>query len=124
MTELVYCATPSRLVNKTEEIMDFVQAQGYAPFHPFVAFPYERFEGGSVGRERTIEICKRTIQICEKFWLFGVSEGTLDELVEAMKKGKPIRQFLEQFDPEWKEYYSRLGARYGNPLEEIPKRKA
>lgn len=45
MSKLVYCASPSRLVHRVKDIMDFVTDQGYAPLHPFQALPYERFEG-------------------------------------------------------------------------------
>lgn len=119
MSKLIYCATPARLSDKLEEIKDFVTNQGHGQFHPFQAFEYERFEGGIVGRERTPELCKRGVDICNEFWMFGVSEGTLDELVYALKKGKTVRLFLYQFDPEWKDHYMELGQKYGNPLEGI-----
>ena len=121
MTKLVYCATPGRLNHKRKEIMDFVTNQGYGPFHPFQAFEYERFEGGPVGREKTIEFCKRAVGICDEFWMFGVSEGTLEELVHAINQGKPIKLFLDQFDPKWKTYYKDLGMKYGDPLDKILK---
>ena len=67
MSKLVYCATPARLKAKQKEIMDFVTTQGYGPFHPFQAFEYERFEGGHLGRKKTLEFCKRAIEICDEF---------------------------------------------------------
>ena len=87
MTEikLVYCATPSRISNKRKEIMDFVTKQGHGPLHPFQAFEYERFEGGPVGREKSMEFCRRAVKICDEYWLFGISHGTLEELVHALK---------------------------------------
>ncbi len=58
MSKLIYCATPSRLVHRIKDIMDFVTNQGYAPLHPFQAFPYERFEGNpKIGRSKSIEWC-------------------------------------------------------------------
>ncbi|HLD04664.1 MAG TPA: hypothetical protein VJG90_03005 [Candidatus Nanoarchaeia archaeon] len=63
MSLLIYCATPSRISEKRESIMDFVSSQGHGPFHPFQAFEYERFEGGMVGRERTMEFCRRAVDI-------------------------------------------------------------
>ncbi len=68
MTELIYCATPSRLVDKIEEIMDYVTERGLAPFHPFQAFSYKRFEGNpAIGREKAMEFCFRTVEIPDRF---------------------------------------------------------
>ncbi len=103
--KLIYCATPSRLADKTSAIMDYVTAQGFGPFHPFQAFDIARFENGPVGRELTLAFCCRAIEICDEFWLFGISEGTLRELEFAnshTRNGmrKPIH-FLLDFDPDW-----------------------
>ena len=116
--KLVYCATPARLAYKKKEIMENVVKQGYAPFHPFQAFPREFFEDGLVGREKTMEFCRRSIEICDEFWLYGISDGTLNELNYAICLNKPIRLFLE-FDPEWKKFYENLKSKYDNPLERI-----
>lgn len=51
--------------------------------------------------------------------MFGVSEGTLEELVYALEKGKLIKLFFDEFDPGWREHYEKLRAKYGNPLEGI-----
>ena len=53
--------------------------------------------------------------------MFGISEGTLEELAYAIVLGKSISLFLDDFDPEWKGYYARLGPAYNNPLEKILK---
>ena len=108
MKELIYCATPSRLNYKLREIMDFVTIEGNAPFHPFQAFPYERFEGGPIGRARTMEFCRRAVDISNKVYLFGISEGSLDDTYHGKKIGKPIRNLFEMFDPEWRKYYNSL----------------
>ncbi len=112
--KLIYCATPARLNHKKKEIMDFVTNKGHAPFHPFQAFEYKRFEGGPAGRNKTIKFCKRAVEICDEFWLFGVSNGTIEELKCAMKKKKPIKIFLDQFDPQWKKAYQKLARKYIN----------
>ena len=116
MTKLVYCATPSRLSERKEEFMDFATKNNYAPFHPFQAFEYERFEGGPIGREKTMEYCLRAVEICDEFWLFGISEGTLTELDHALEKGNPSILLYERFDPAWKENYKQLSSKFGNPL--------
>ncbi|MHA1832730.1 MAG: hypothetical protein ACTSV7_01955 [Candidatus Baldrarchaeia archaeon] len=108
MTRLIYCATPSRLVKDKEKIMDFVKNEGCAPLHPFCALPYDYFEGGKVGRQKTLEYCLRLIDISDEFWLFGVSDGTLIEFYYCYKNGKPIRNYLKEFDPCWKKYYQKI----------------
>ncbi len=117
MSELIYCATPSRLVDRIEEIMDYVTERGLAPFHPFQAFPYKRFEGNpNIGREKAMEFCFRAIEISNKVWIFGISHGTLQESNIAISREKPVELHL-QFDPEWRKYYEELGKQYGNPLD-------
>jgi hypothetical protein len=117
MSKLIYCATPARLSTKRKEIMDFVTNQKLGPFHPFQAFEWERFEGGPIGRDKTMEFCKRAVEICDEFWLFGISEGTLTELQHAIKKNMKIRLFQDKYDPEWKLYYEKLSLKYNNPLQ-------
>src|SRR3989344_1638432 len=87
MTELVYCATPSRLSNLTETIVDYVAKEGYAPLPPF--------------------------------WLFGISEGTLEELSRAQSSDKIFRFPFLHFDPEWNEFYQNLASKYGDPLANL-----
>ena len=108
MKFLIYCATPSRLLDKTEEIMDFVTKEGNAPFHPFVAFPFERYENGPIGREKTMEFCQRAVGICDKVYMFGISEGVLDDAKEGMLLGKPVESYVKIFDADWEKYYDSL----------------
>ena len=120
MIKLIYCAQPGRLSDKRKQVMDYVINQEHAPLHPFLAYPYELYEGGFVGRKKTMEFCQRLIDITDEFWLYGISEGTLEDLVYALKIGKPVKLHLD-FDPEWKVYYERLGQKYNYPLEKIKK---
>lgn len=116
MSKLIYCATPARLNTKKKEIMDFVTNKGHGPFHPFQAFEFERFEGGAPGREKTLEFCERAVEMCDEFWLFGISNGTLRELIHAQKIKKLVKLFLDDFDSEWKQNYDILKEQYKNPL--------
>lgn len=130
MLQLAYAATPARLKHKIEEIMDYMQEEGQLPFHPFIAFPYERYEGDErVGREPTMTVCCRAIEMCDEFWIFGISEGTLIELTWVLQwnadnptKVKTIRLLHEEFDPEWQKYYEQYKnePRFNDPLERIP----
>lgn len=99
--QLVYCATPSRLSHQAEAICEFVDRIGYAPLQPLIALPRKHFEGNiNVGREKTLEHCERLIEICEEFWLFGISEGTVREFLKANDLNKPIR-LIKKFDGDW-----------------------
>lgn len=99
--KLIYCATPSRIAGRKTEIMNFVTSKGHGPFHPFQAFEYERFEGGPIGRIATIEMCLRAVDMCDEFWMFGISQGTLIELRRALSQRKLVNLFIKEFDPEW-----------------------
>jgi hypothetical protein len=97
--------------------MDFVTNQGYAPLHPFQAFPYERFEGNPrIGRAKSMEWCLKLIDISDEFWMFGVSDGTLEEVTHA-KTRIPIKLKFDGFDSEWNKFYAQLGSKYSNPLD-------
>ncbi|MBS3056551.1 MAG: hypothetical protein J4473_03905 [Candidatus Aenigmarchaeota archaeon] len=116
MTKLIFCATPSRLENKKESIMDFVTKQGFGPLHPFQALPLKRFEHGPIGRKKCMEFCLRLIDAADEFWVFGISKGTMQEIKYAAEKRKIIRLFLE-WDPDWKKFYEELKKEYGEVLK-------
>lgn len=120
MSQLIYCATPSRIAHNRQQIMDFVTQQGYAPLHPFQAFPYERFEGDPViGRQRSMEWCLRLVDISDQLWVFGISRGTLQELTHALTIGKPFRSFFREFDPTFSEHVEQFRAIYRGALEQL-----
>ncbi len=122
MSELVYCATPSRMAGQTEKIIDFVVKEGYAPLHPIQALPYEAFEGNpNVGRKKTMEYCQRLIDISDRFWMFGVSEGTMDDLSYArgLEKKLPVRLVFDGFDVAWEEFYKNLRSLYNNHIDSV-----
>jgi hypothetical protein len=104
--------------------MNYVTKQGNGPFHPFQAFEYKRFEGGPIKRGKTMEFCCRAIEVCDEFWLFGISEGTLIELahVTDFNKNNPnepkvIRYFYKTYDLKWEEYYKKYRSRFSDPLD-------
>lgn len=119
MKKLIYCATTSRLPSSTEDQMDVITNQGDAPFHPFQAFPFERYEGGPIGRERTLDICLKAVEMCDEFCLFGISKGSLLELNHAIDLGKPITLLHKKFDPKWEEQYAKLKDEYNDPLSRV-----
>lgn len=123
MSKLIYCATPSRLVHRIDDIMDIVTNEGNAPLHPFQAFPYKRYEGNEkIGRDKSMEWCLRLVDISDEFYMFGVSEGTLIEVVHAIKINKPVILQFDDFDPEWEKFYQELGPKYDNPIQDILKK--
>ena len=119
MVELVYCATPARLKNSIPEIRAYVLERGFAPLHPFLALPYEDFEGNqNVGREPTMEYCCRLVGVSDRFWAFGVSDGVLREAKYAASIGKP-RELHLSMDLRWKEFYDQLAEKYDRPLDDL-----
>ena len=113
--ELLYCATPSKIAHKTKKIIEEVSKKGYAPFHPFQAFPYEYFEGNpNIGRDKAMEYCLRGVEMCDIFGLFGISKGTsLIELPYALELKKPII-ICKEFDEKWEEYLKELTTKTNN----------
>lgn len=99
--KLIYCAIPSRMSKiLSKEINLFVMSFSEFPFNPFMAFPLELYENGPMGREKTLDYCKKFVEICDEFWLFGLSEGTIEELERAISANKKIKTF-SNFDKEW-----------------------
>lgn len=124
--KLIYCATPSRLASETTRILDYVTSKGLAPFHPFQAFEFSRFEGGPIGRGKTLEFCCRALEICDEFWLFGLSKGTLFELSHLLKwnathtSKKHTRYLYSEFDPEWARYSVQLESEFRDTIRTLP----
>ena len=106
---LVYAATPSRLTSYVDDIMQFVTDQGFACLHPFKALPYEYYEGGKVGRDKTLVHCCRLVEVCDEFWVFGISKGVLTELRHVFQFNKnsenpmQVRLMLELYDLDWRD---------------------
>lgn len=91
---LVYCATNSNNSEKTIDIIEFVINKGNVPLHPFQAMPYNYYEGGKVGRKRTIEACKQVVKVCDEMWVFGKpSKGVKKEIIVAKEEKIPIKRF-------------------------------
>lgn len=76
---------------------------------------------GGIGREKTMEFCCRAIDICDEFWMFGISRGTLLELCHVLQHhpNKKINLLLDEFDPGWKTEYEKLKNEFGDPLSKI-----
>lgn len=115
---VMYGSTPSRLSHKTDEIMKFVAGLGKACLHPFKALPIEYFENGCVGREKTICVCCKLIDVCEEFGIFGISVGCLIELEYHLELNtrlsipQKLSVFIKDFDPTWQTYYHQLKDHY------------
>lgn len=119
MVDLVYCSTPARLLHLKNHIKRFVSERNGVPFHPFDAFPYEYFEG-KFGRDIVKPFYLRGVEFCDRFSLFGVSDGSLRELSYAIEIGKPIELHHKKFDENtWERFYDELGAKYNNPLGRV-----
>jgi hypothetical protein len=122
---VVYGSTPSRLASKTDEIMKFVASLGKACLHPFMALPYEYYEGGCVGRDKTICVCCKLVEVCDQFAIFGISEGTLIELEyhldlnSRLKMPQALLVFIKEFDPEWQKYHAIFREKYPRAIQAL-----
>lgn len=114
MKKIVYAASPTRFVKRKEEIMLYVSKFDRACLHPFHALPFQYFEGGGISREMTIAFCCKLVDMCDEFWLFGISDGTLLETAyflernEQLTTKKPIKVLVNEFDPHWKEVLKKI----------------
>jgi hypothetical protein len=111
---LTYCALPSRLYHLTEQTYNFVLENKHAPLHPFKAFEQGQAFGdnGIFGRERVIEFALRMVGICDQLYLFGISDGTLQETRKALDLNIPVKLHIERFDLDWRRYYHELKPKY------------
>lgn len=100
---LIYVACPSRMISALPGIRTQVARAGKACLDPFAAFPYESFEGNqAIGRQQTLEWCCRLVDVCDEFWIFGLSHGTLTELEHFLthRCGRELVVSLPRHDPE------------------------
>lgn len=111
---LTYCALPSRLHDLTDDSYQFVISQGHAPLHPFKALPQGKDFGdnGRFGRDFALKFAFRMVGICDQFYLFGMSDGTVQEAEKALELKLPINLHVERFDPDWRRYYPQLRDKY------------
>jgi len=118
--KFVYCAIPTRIKGSSEEIMTYVIGRKHIPILPFAVFPYNLFEGGSVGRKNTMAACRELVKFCSQSWVFGISKGVLGDIAPAINLNKRIELHLE-FDPEWEKYAEILRSRpkYRNILNKL-----
>lgn len=116
--KIMYCAVPTRLQHLREPIRRAARELGYAPVIPFDIGEYEDFEGGVIGRARTLKFMLHVLDFCDVIGLFGISDGTLLEVSTRLKSNKEIRTFPE-FDPEWEMQYEQFKVKYDYPLEKL-----
>ena len=116
--KIMYCAIPTRLRHLREPIRRAARELGYAPVIPFDIGEYEDFEGGSIGRARTLKFMLHVMEFCDTTGIFGISDGTMLEIFESLKQQKEIKTF-PSFDPEWGTQYEKLKGKYDSPLEKL-----
>ncbi len=119
----MYIAHPTRLKERGGEMEEFVHRLGFAPVNPFGCGKYEYFEGGIMGRPRTLDFGLAVQQmICGHTGVLGISDGVMGEVKDRLKwdKEKRIRVFHDAgFDPRWDEEYERLSLKYGDLFSEL-----
>jgi hypothetical protein len=120
---LVYLACPTRLGRIPDMQMAMIKyaaANGKAPLHPHAAMPEGIYENGHLNRDVTMQLCYRLVDLCDEFWICGISEGVLMELRHFFSSGqhqvKPLVLVAGRFDPEWQEQARKLKPAYADVL--------
>lgn len=90
----------------SRRIQEFVRDSRRSPFYPHDAFPREYFEEGLAGRSGTIAFCCRAVEMCDEFWVFGISEEVIVQLGHALRCAKPVSLLYghKQFDGDWRKH--------------------
>jgi guanylate kinase len=121
MGKIMYCAHPTRLHQDPRlrrKIMGIARKNGFAPVNPFDCGAFEDFEGGSIGRAKTLEFLIHIMRGCDSVGVFGISDGVMGELKDALERGQDVRVF-PGLDPEWNSQYEDLRAQYGDLFAEL-----
>ncbi len=117
--KIMYCAFPTRLRHLRDKVKTFAKSHGYAPVIPFDIGDYDDFEGNpAIGRERTLKFMIGVMKSCDVIGVFGISEGVMGELKNALDLGMEIHVF-HGLDPEWEKYYEVLKDKYGDLLRRL-----
>jgi hypothetical protein len=123
---LVYLACPTRIGIKADRraaMVKYAAEHGKAPMHPHAALPSEVYEFGIISRADTMQVCYRIIDMCDEFWVCGISEGVLAELRHFYQTGqdssKPVVVLVDQFDPQWREYTAKMLAEHADIFEKL-----
>lgn len=116
--KIMYCAIPTRIRDCAPQVRRLAREAGYAPVIPFDVGPYEDFEGGQIGRARTLEFMIEIQRNCDALGFFGVSEGTMGELNDALVRKQHVRIF-RGFDPDWDAEYFKQRVRWGGLIERL-----
>ncbi len=106
---------PTRLQHLRSRVQKIAWRCGYAPTIPFDVGPFKYFEGGIIGRARTLKFMIGYMKLCQSVGIFGISDGVMGELKVALDEGKEIRVF-HGLDPEWEKKYEELKRKYSDLL--------
>ena len=122
---VMYVAHPTRLRALGDKMEEFVYKEGFCPINPFGCGKFEHFEGGIMGRPRTLEFgLAIQQQLTGNTGVLGISNGVMGEIRDRLNwdKEKNIRVFRDAgFDPLWDEEYERLKIKpeYGDVFSEL-----
>ncbi|NCN52896.1 hypothetical protein GW950_00340 [Candidatus Wolfebacteria bacterium] len=124
---VMYVAHPTKLRHLGEEIEAYAYKAGFSPVNPFGCGQYKYFEGGRMGRPRTLDYglsLQKTL--CGNTGVFGISDGVMNEVRHRLTwdREKNIWIFKDAgFDPDWDSEYFRFSKKYGDLFAEIRGKK-
>ena len=83
-----YADDPKGNFKKADKICKELIKQDITPISPLHLFS---FYDNDENRAEIMAICKSLIDISDEVWIYGNSEGCMQELKYAKEKGKPIK---------------------------------
>ncbi|MBI2048733.1 MAG: hypothetical protein HYT30_02290 [Parcubacteria group bacterium] len=116
--KIMYCAIPTRIRDRADKARAMARQAGYSPVIPFDVGPYEDFEGGQIGRERTLDFMIKIQRNCDVLGFFGVSDGTMGELKDALDRTQHVRVF-RGLDDHWDSEYYKYKMKWGDLLARL-----
>jgi len=119
----MYLAHPSRIRQFGVKMEQFAYERGFSPVNPFGCGDFKYFEGGRMGRVKTLEFGLAVQRrLCGYTGVLGISDGVMGEVKDRLvwDSQKNIRIFHDAgFDPMWDGEYNRLKSVYGDLFAEL-----
>ncbi len=110
VVSFMYASTPTRMHGMKDRITSFVRGMEVVCIYPFDHISPKCIDEGDEG---AMKICRNTIDVCDQFGIFGISDTTLTELSYALGGDvRRVRVFVGEFDPEHRKWCEAYRSRY------------